>query len=373
MKYRYSADQCHLIPLPETAAEAAWLEQRAQKSLGQLQWRTERGTIDSFPWREYQDQSNQESTPQPQSLPIASSAVIASPFPRPPAGLGLATPHASRVPVSTTLLLLLGFFFSGLSVLMLEMRPSWPTLTVPLLTSTSPVEAFQLEPIPISPLLQFDQPQAQQQLASFFQEGSQATQNVIHGRALDDSSPIYQQLNPERLEGLLSPVVGYRIPLNSPALLPNAPRGYRNGTHEGYDVPAPIGTNLQAVYHGTVIRADHGYQVMSPAEFWPMLNDTFRHASTPESTLDALRGRQVWVDHGNGVVTRYAHLNRIDSLIQVGSHVSPGQLVGEVGRSGLEHTNFGAHLHFEILVNGEYLGQNLAFEEITQIIDGAFE
>jgi hypothetical protein len=58
-------------------------------------------------------------------------------------------------------------------------------------------------------------------------------------------------------------------------------------------------------------------------------------------------GLTVDVDHGYGVVTRYAHLSR--AVVRVGERVARGQQLGQVGQSGLA---VGPHLHYEVLVNG---------------------
>lgn len=58
-------------------------------------------------------------------------------------------------------------------------------------------------------------------------------------------------------------------------------------------------------------------------------------------------GYSVWIDHGNGYVTQYAHMSRIG--VSVGQNVSRGQQIGVVGDTGLA---FGYHLHFNVLLNG---------------------
>jgi murein DD-endopeptidase MepM/ murein hydrolase activator NlpD len=58
-------------------------------------------------------------------------------------------------------------------------------------------------------------------------------------------------------------------------------------------------------------------------------------------------GNVIYVDHGGGVVTRYAHLRRIDTT--QGAAVSAGDPIGEVGSTGRAT---GPHLHFEVRLDG---------------------
>ena len=60
-------------------------------------------------------------------------------------------------------------------------------------------------------------------------------------------------------------------------------------------------------------------------------------------------GNYVVVNHGNGVLTYYAHLSNI--TVSVGQRVSQGTVIGQAGNTGY---SFGAHLHFGIMINGSW-------------------
>lgn len=55
----------------------------------------------------------------------------------------------------------------------------------------------------------------------------------------------------------------------------------------------------------------------------------------------------IQIDHGNGWVTVYAHLNQVN--VSVCQAVGQGTLIGYSGNTG---NSFGAHLHFEIRIGG---------------------
>ena len=61
-------------------------------------------------------------------------------------------------------------------------------------------------------------------------------------------------------------------------------------------------------------------------------------------------GNLVTVDHGNGMVTRYAHCSSIS--VSVGQSVSQGQKIGVMGSTG---NSTGTHLHFEVIVGGSFM------------------
>ena len=165
--------------------------------------------------------------------------------------------------------------------------------------------------------------------------------------------------------------------------MPGASREYRQGTHEGIDfydsdncTSIGVGTEVLAAKAGKVIRADWNYTPLTQAELDEMEKRTATPGQTDEASLDLYRGRQVWVDHGNGVVTRYAHLSRIADGIDVGVSVRQGELIAYVGNSGtpesLTDPNAEMHLHFELRVGDEYLGKGLAASEVRSLYEKAF-
>ncbi len=93
----------------------------------------------------------------------------------------------------------------------------------------------------------------------------------------------------------------------------------RSALHTGLDFAAPPGTPIQAAAGGVVVGL----------EFHPEY------------------GNLIEVEHGNGLVTRYAHVSRMH--VKKGDLVRRGQKIAEVGTTG---RSTGPHLHFEVLVQG---------------------
>lgn len=158
--------------------------------------------------------------------------------------------------------------------------------------------------------------------------------------------------------------------------LPNAPRSYRNGVHEGLDFySVSRGTPVLAAAAGVVIRIDHDYVEMAMEEYNEIIAISMREAITPPKILDQLRGRQVWIEHQNGITTRYAHLNSVTASIAVGDSVEKGVEIGTVGDSGSKSGVAGEtlsasgapHLHFEIWREGRFLGQGLAPDQVRHL------
>jgi murein DD-endopeptidase MepM/ murein hydrolase activator NlpD len=172
------------------------------------------------------------------------------------------------------------------------------------------------------------------------------------------------------------PFAGGRLP-SRPRSYPGARRLYRFGIHEGVDFyggDAPglvYGSPVGSIAPGTVVRIDHDFREVTPEAYGPMMAEIAALHATPPHLLDALRGQQVWVEHAPGIVSRYSHLSGVSDSLQVGDAVTTGQVVGWVGVSGTSDGVYGStegyHLHWEIWIHGEYLGQGLTIPETMRL------
>ena len=172
-----------------------------------------------------------------------------------------------------------------------------------------------------------------------------------------------------RLWGMFaSPIEGGDIPTDL-ELLPGAPRDYRGGIHEGIDFPSPTGTPVLAAASGTVARVDTSFLDWNREQQDVALYEALTLGYTPAATLDRIRGRQVWIDHGKGLITRYAHLSAVEPLA-VGQKIEAGALIGEVGSSG--YPQGGPHLHFEVRVGEDFYGDGLAGDVLVRAVARLF-
>jgi len=131
------------------------------------------------------------------------------------------------------------------------------------------------------------------------------------------------QLYIERLHGNLqhtpsiAPVSGF---LSSPFGLRTHPvTGESEKMHQGIDVTAPKWTGIRAPANGRV--------------------DLVSNSET--------MGRYVSIDHGNGIVTRYGHMEK--PFVKEGQMVKRFDVIGYIGNTG---RTTGNHLHYEVWVNG---------------------
>jgi len=199
-------------------------------------------------------------------------------------------------------------------------------------------------------------------------------------RADDSAASIASPCNSRELEsefhGFLFPVRGQGLP-NHPGVFPGARRLYRYGVHEGMDIFGPsMGTPVRAVKAGKVIRTDRNFVDMSAAKLNAVMEECRRQHRTSDKNEDLFRGCQVWIEHGHGIVTRYAHLSKVNPSLRVNQNVSRGDLLGYVGVSGTGENLPGRakypHLHFEIRVNDKYLGWGLTPQETLNLYQDIF-
>jgi murein DD-endopeptidase MepM/ murein hydrolase activator NlpD len=134
--------------------------------------------------------------------------------------------------------------------------------------------------------------------------------NVLESRLFDQK--IRNMMVPTRMPvatGILGSEFGWRVD----------PFTGRSALHTGLDFPAEQGTPILAAAGGVVVTQ----------EFHPAY------------------GNMIEVDHGNDLITRYAHASKI--FVKQGDLIKRGQKIAEVGTTG---RSTGAHLHFEVLVQG---------------------
>lgn len=120
----------------------------------------------------------------------------------------------------------------------------------------------------------------------------------------------------------------------------------RSALHTGLDFQADPGTAILAAAGGVVVAQEVHPQY----------------------------GNMVEIDHGNDLITRYAHASRV--WVKKGDLIKRGQKVADVGTTG---RSTGPHLHFEVLVQGvpqdpqKFLtaGQNLARPQLAKAVTPA--
>lgn len=110
----------------------------------------------------------------------------------------------------------------------------------------------------------------------------------------------------------------------------------RAAMHSGLDFRGPTGSPIVAAAAGTVsfVGRKSGY------------------------------GNVVEIDHGAGMITRYAHMSRFNA--QAGQVVAPGDLIGAIGNTG---RSTGPHLHFEVRINGRAVNPRPFLETAPHVLE----
>jgi murein DD-endopeptidase MepM/ murein hydrolase activator NlpD len=145
------------------------------------------------------------------------------------------------------------------------------------------------------------------------------------------------------------------------------------GIHQGVDFYWQPGTLVRAAADGVVVRSMVDFVPQTAAQYAAWRAELQQLGYTSEAALDVYRGRQVWIQHASGWITRYVHLSRIEPGIVEGTAVTQGQLLGAVGNSGsplsLQSAEADAHLHFELWLGEHYLGQYLRPIETRELVE----
>lgn len=143
-----------------------------------------------------------------------------------------------------------------------------------------------------------------------YYNGDKLNSRILDETIIKEAVPEVVHIGTMTRPKYICPVSGYTI---------SSCYGARWGRqHEGVDLAVDVGQTVMATADGTVVRAEYysGY------------------------------GYCVDIDHGNGVLSRYGHLSRID--VSVGQAVSQGEYIALSGNTG---NSTGPHLHFELRIN----------------------
>lgn len=100
----------------------------------------------------------------------------------------------------------------------------------------------------------------------------------------------------------------------------------KRNPHSGMDIAAPRGRSVKATEAGRIL----------------FVGDLF------------FTGKVIYIDHGNGLLSLYAHLSKIN--VKKGQRVKRGQLIGKVGKTGRVT---GPHLHWSVYLNGNAVDPSL--------------
>jgi len=156
------------------------------------------------------------------------------------------------------------------------------------------------------------------------------------------------QLSPPGFTSLIPDTSGKTAPTSYEEWLSPIRNGGRISSPYGYRKDPFVGT--KKFHYGIDITASTGTEVFP--------------ARSGEVTFSGYRkgyGNIIEIDHGEGLVTRYAH-NRVNRVV-AGDRVSQDTIIAEVGSTG---RSTGPHLHFEVRHDGRKVSPQMIFSELSK-------
>ena len=147
---------------------------------------------------------------------------------------------------------------------------------------------------------------------SVYENGVEQEEKVLDAEIIEEATPEIIYVGTKERPDYIMPVEDYYI---------SSTFGARWGSiHHGVDLAVCTGTEVMAARDGIVIQTGWNGDL----------------------------GISVFVEHEDGVITRYAHLS--ESLVELGQEVTQGEVIAYSGNTGY---STGPHLHFEIRIDGE--------------------
>lgn len=166
--------------------------------------------------------------------------------------------------------------------------------------------------------------------------------NLGKARALGGSLSVLERAL-FRMEVLERSLIALPSGKPAPVMMLSSSYGYRSdpftgaaAMHSGLDFPGPMGTPISSAAPGrvTFVGVKSGY------------------------------GKVIEVDHGQSIMTRYAHLSGFTTT--VGAQVAAGDQIGKMGSTG---RSTGSHLHFEVRVNGAAVNPRRFLEAKADVME----